>query len=328
MTIADIAKMAGVSNAAVSRYFNGGYISEEKKEAIRKAVEETGYRPSLQAQMLRTKKSKMVGVIIPKIASYSIASIVEGIMDVLNEHDYQMLLANTANDYNRELEYLEVFKEKQVDGVIILASVLTATHKKLLKEMKVPVVVLGQKLTGIRSVYHDDYHCMYDMTKLFIEKGCKKIGLITVTQRDKAVGAERNRGVSDAVADLGKGEVVCYRAIGEFTVDSGYDKAKELIENNGQLDGLLCTTDNQAIGAMQYLKEKGIKIPEDMLLAGHGNARFTDATTPSITTIQYSYKESGMVAGNMLVDLLDGKDVPMQEVLLGYKLLEKESTRR
>ena len=93
MNIAEIAKMAGVSKAAVSRYLNNGYISEEKREAIRKVVEETGYRPSVQAQTLRTRKTRMIGVIVPKISSTSVARVVEGILSTLNERGYQMLLA-------------------------------------------------------------------------------------------------------------------------------------------------------------------------------------------------------------------------------------------
>ena len=100
MNISEIAKLAGVSSAAVSRYFNNGYISEEKKEAIRKVVEQTGYRPSVQAQTLRTKKTKMIGVIVPKVASTSIGKIVEGILSVLNESGYQMLLAVTQNNWS------------------------------------------------------------------------------------------------------------------------------------------------------------------------------------------------------------------------------------
>ena len=102
MNIAEIARQAGVSRAAVSRYFNQGYISEEKREAIRKVVEETGYRPSLQAQTLRTRKTKMIGVIVPQIAFNSIGKIVEGILSVLNERGYQMVLAVTQNDPKKE----------------------------------------------------------------------------------------------------------------------------------------------------------------------------------------------------------------------------------
>ncbi len=156
MNIKEIARRAGVSSAAVSRYFNNGYISGEKQEAIRKVVEETGYRPSIQAQTLRTRRTRMIGVIVPKVASASIGRIVEGILSVLNESEYQMLLAVTQNDPKREVEYLTAFHEKQVDGVILAATVFTAEHRRVLKGLSVPVVIVGQHLPGYCCIYHDD----------------------------------------------------------------------------------------------------------------------------------------------------------------------------
>ena len=102
MNITEFAKAAGVSKAAVSRYFNGGYLSEEKRARIAAAVEATGYRPSGQAQMLRTRRTRQVGVVLPKLSSESCARMVDGISQVLGEQGYQLLLMNTANDYTKE----------------------------------------------------------------------------------------------------------------------------------------------------------------------------------------------------------------------------------
>ncbi len=110
MTIAEIAKLAGVSSAAVSRYLNNGYISDEKKQKIKQVIEQTGYRPSLQAQTLRTKKSKLIGIVLPKINSETISRIVAGISLILSEQGFQILLANTENSVEKELEYLSVFQ--------------------------------------------------------------------------------------------------------------------------------------------------------------------------------------------------------------------------
>lgn len=203
MNIGSIAEMAGVSRAAVSRYFNNGYISEKKREAIRQVVEETGYRPSVQAQTLRTKRTKMIGVIVPKIASASIGRIVEGILSMINENGYQMLLAVTQNDPKKELEYLDAFSEKQVDGVILLGTVFQAEHKKILRNLSVPVVIVGQQVSGYNCVFHDDYHAFYDLTRLFFERGRKKLGYIGAVQQDVAVGAERYRAFCDVVRDWG-----------------------------------------------------------------------------------------------------------------------------
>ena len=106
MTIAEIARRAGVSKAAVSRYLNSGYISSEKREAIRRVIEETGYVPSHQAQTLRTGKTRMIGVIVPRIDSESISRVVAGISQVLEAQGYRLLLANTDNRVEKELEYL------------------------------------------------------------------------------------------------------------------------------------------------------------------------------------------------------------------------------
>ena len=148
MNINEFAKAAGVSKSAVSRYFNDGYVSEEKRRLIEAAIEATGYAPSVQAQNVRTRVTKLVGVIIPKLSSESCAREVEGISQVLSEQGYQLLLVNSANDPKKEVEYLELFRSNRVDGVIFLASVFTPLHDAVLKKMRVPVVIVGQVQTA------------------------------------------------------------------------------------------------------------------------------------------------------------------------------------
>ena len=193
MNINEIAKLSGVSRATVSRYLNDGYVSEEKKEKIRKVIEETGYQPSSQAQMLRTKKTRLVGVILPKINSDTVSRMVAGISDVLAKNGYQLLLANTNNSVEEELKYLNLFKDNQVDGIVFIATIFTARHKKLLKECRVPVVILGQHLDGYSCVYHDDFHASREVTQLLLEKG-RTVGFIGVTTKDEAAGLGRKKG--------------------------------------------------------------------------------------------------------------------------------------
>lgn len=326
MNIAEIAKMAGVSSAAVSRYFNDGYISEEKREAIRRVVDETGYRPSAQAQMLRTKKTKMIGVVVPKIASASIGRIVEGILSVLEGSGYQMLLAVTQNNPQKELEYLSAFREKQVDGVVLIATIFTAAHKRMLKSLSVPVVIVGQYLSGYCCVFHDDYHASYDLTKLMLAKGRKRLGYIGAIQQDKAVGAERYRGFCDAVRDAGAEELSDNYVTAAFTVGSGYEKAGELLNRCSGLDGLICATDTMAAGAVQYLKEHGRKIPKEILVAGQGDSDMAKVMSPALITVHYSYEQSGEIAVQMLMELLSHKESAVREVKLGYYIVDPESS--
>lgn len=326
MNIAEIAEMAGVSRAAVSRYFNNGYISEEKKEAIRKVVEETGYRPSLQAQTLRTKKTKLIGVIIPRIDSASIGSIVAGILSVLDESGYQMLLADTQNDPKREIEYLTIFDEKQVDGVILLATVFTAEHKRIMKGMSVPLIVTGQRIAGYSCVYHDDYHATYDITNLILEKGRKKLGFISAIHQDKAAGLERYHGYCSALRDAGLDELADNYVISDFSMKSGYEKMGELLKKCPGLEAVICATDTIAVGAMKYLKEQGIRMPEQMWIAGHGDSMVSDVSAPTLTTVHYAYEESGVMSAKMILEYIENKDLTVKGIMMGYEVVEKEST--
>lgn len=326
MNIAEIAKLAGVSSAAVSRYFNNGHISEEKKEAIRRIVEETGYRPSVQAQTLRTKKTKMVGVIVPKVASASIGRIVEGILSILNSSQYQTLLAVTQNDPKKESEYLTAFNDKQVDGVILVATVFTAEHKRILKKLLVPVVIVGQRLSGYCCVFHDDYHAAYDLTKLLFDKGRVHLGYIGAIPQDKAVGAERYRGFCDAVRDMGHEELMANTVTAGFSVASGYEKAGELFEQCKDLDGIVCATDTMAAGVMQYLGEHGIDVPGQIIVAGQGDSEMAKVTAPPLITVHYSYERSGEIAVEMLMEIMEkgGRDV--KEIRLGYHIVDVEAS--
>lgn len=326
MNIAEIAKLAGVSPAAVSRYFNNGYISDEKRKAIRKVVEQTGYRPSLQAQTLRTKRTKLIGVIVPRINSGAVGSIVAGVLSVLDAGGYQMLLADTQNAPEKEMEYLTVFDEKQVDGVIFTATVFTPEHRRIMKGMSVPVIVTGQRIAGYNCVYYDDYHAAYDITKLMLGKGKRKLGFISVPHRDAAAGLERFRGYCRAVEDAGLKELAENYVISDFSLKSGYEKMKELMERCGELDGVVCATDTIAVGGMQYLKERGVNLPGQMMIAGHGDSAISDVTTPTLTTVHYSFEESGVLSARILLENIEDKSAAVKEIMMGYRLVEKGST--
>ena len=171
MNISEFAKLAGVSKSAVSRYFNDGYLSDEKRAAIEKAVMETGYEPGTASRSVKTRVTKLIGVILPKLSSDSCARITEGISSVLGEQGYELLLVNTANDCGKEIKYLDLFRGRRVDGVIFLASVFTPLHKSILKKMNIPVIIVGQRYGGFSCVCHDDFGAAYAVTELFIKGG-------------------------------------------------------------------------------------------------------------------------------------------------------------
>lgn len=328
MNISEIARRAGVSPSAVSRYLNNGYLSEQKRAAIQKVIEETGYRPMAQAQALRTRKTRTIGVILPRIDSFAVSSVTTGIASVLEENGFQLLLADTRNTPQKELDYLDAFDEQRVDGVILIATVLSDAHTNALKNRRTPTVLIGQRLAGVSCVYHDDYNAFYDVTRLVISKGCKKLGYIGAMDQDRAVGQDRRRAFCDAVREAGLSGQENHTVVSGFSIRSGREMAEVLLDAWGPLDAVVCATDAMAVGTLQCLKSRGIQVPQQALLTGHGHSDVASVTTPPITTIRYYYEESGADGANLLLDQIRHPDAPVKEIRLGYCLVERESTRR
>lgn len=344
MTINEIAQLAGVSRATVSRYLNEGYVSEEKKKRIQKVIDETGYRPSAQAQQLRSGRTKQIGVVLPKINSESVSRMVAGISQVLAKEGYQLLLGNTANDEKEELKYLKLFQANQVEGIILIGTVLSRQHYRVMQELRIPVVVLGQQAEGYSCVYHDDYGAAREMT-FYLLRRAKHIGFIGVTDRDRAAGYSRKQGFLDAVREWNeKGRITDNKkerqAAGsvkltvskdmreaKFSMESGYEQAKELFTASPDIDTVFCATDSIAMGAMMYLKENGIRIPEQVQLSGIGDNLMGRVAAVSLTTIHFYYKTSGIEAANMLLEILREKDTAPRQVRMGYRICVNDSTK-
>ena len=136
LNIIDIAKLAGVSKSTVSRYLNNGYVGAESREKIKKVIDETGFMPQSYAKSLRTGKTNLIGVIVPKLSTETAPRVVQGITEVLSENNYDVLIANTNLSVEKEFEYLNIFKNNQVDGVIFMGTKITPKHKKIIISVK------------------------------------------------------------------------------------------------------------------------------------------------------------------------------------------------
>lgn len=327
MDINQIAQMAGVSRATVSRYFNDGYVSQEKRAAIARVIKQTGYAPSRQAKTLRTGKSDLVGVIIPKINSASVSRMVAGITGVLNDAGYQALLANTDNDAEREVSFLKLFSEKsKVDGVILVGTVFTHAHLDAIAALPIPLVVLDQLLEGSSCVYQDDFGALRALTERVLAQGGRP-AYIGVFDEDVAAGRRRREGflAGCEVAGIEVPEGAC--AVADFSVDSGYTACERLLDGGVAFDTLVCATDSIAFGAMACLSERGIAVPSDVQVAAVGDSEISQIVTPRLTSVHYHYKTSGAEAAKMLLGAMTSEDGVPREMKMGYDLVVRASTR-
>ena len=326
MTIKEVSELAGVSTAAVSRYFNGGSLSAKKREQIRKVVEKNHYSPNAMAQTMRTGRSGHIGVIVPRIHSDSMSQIMAGIASGLKENDYSFILGCTDGEKEKEVSFIKSMQRSRMDGIILMGTVMTPYLKDAIDSSEIPVVVTGQSFTGVACVYHDDVHSMKEIALLMLKKR-RNIAYIGVDEEDAAVGQARRRGVEKAFIEVGLDPESLIKMVSDYTVKGGYDQAKELIKKHPEVDGIICATDSIAHGAMKALKEEEIKIPENVSITGVGNNWADTVSDPQLTTVKLYFGECGKIAVDILMNMInsEGKDLPISNLKLGYQIIERGS---
>lgn len=273
LNIIDIAKLAGVSKSTVSRYLNNGYVGAESREKIKKVIDETGFMPQSYAKSLRTGKTNLIGVIVPKISTETAPRVVQGITEVLSENNYDVLIANTNLSVEKEFEYLNIFKNNQVDGVIFMGTKITPRHKEIMNKLDVPIVVVAQYMDNYPCVYHDDFNAAKYMTEYLIGKGHKNIGFIGVYEEDRSVGLERENGYIAALKENDLEVDMENLKLGDFSYESGYKLANELINKKNTPTAIFAVTDNLAIATIDCLKDNGLNVPEDVAVVSIGDTK-------------------------------------------------------
>lgn len=327
MNISKIAELAGVSPATVSRYLNNGYVSEEKKERIKEVIERTGYIPSQSAQTLRTKKNNLIGVIVPRISSESISKMVQGITTELKNTKYNIILANTDNSLDKELEFLSIFRNNTVDGVIFIATIITKKHRQIMDTYQKPIIILSQSDNKFSCVYFDDFGASYGCTEKLICEGCNKIAYIGVTPKDKSAGKARLEGYISALQKNNLSVNSKLMAECDFSSEAGYKSMERMLMNGQKFNGLFCATDTIALGAMRCLKEHDIKIPQDVKVIAIGDSKMSQLCTPTLSSAHLYYVTGGKETCRMMLDILDNGCHITKHHKLGYELINRETTQ-
>ncbi|MDW4525825.1 LacI family DNA-binding transcriptional regulator [Rossellomorea marisflavi] len=325
-TIKEVAKMAEVSSATVSRFLNNsGYVGEEARKRILKVIEETGYVPSENAKSLRTKQTKVIGVILPKISTETSSRLVRGLDEVLAKEGYQILLANSGLNADKEIEHLRLLKSRDVDGIILSATTNGAGLKAEIQRLDIPVVVVGQEVDDTPNVIFDEYQAAKDMVKHLIDHGHERIGFIGVSEEDPAVGVLRKKGYLQAMQEKNLPIEESWIEKGIFDVESGAVAMERMMGAAVRPTAVFAVTDRLAIGAMNYVKSIGLRIPEDIAFAGIGASELSRYITPSLTTMDYQNKESGRVAAGLILEAIKRGGSSPEKRLINVRLLQGDS---
>ena len=327
ITLKMVAERAGVSVNTASRAINNKPdINEKTKKRILKVAQELGYVRNDTAVALRTKKTGTIGVVIADNRNPFYAEVLNGIEAAAKEKKYHIILANTQRDYKKEEEAINLLLAKRVDGLLITPVQDRDDDIKNLIEANIPFVVVGRDFENIEvdAIYNDEVKGGFLATEYLIKKGHKRIALIDgFLYKSPAKG--RLEGYKRA---LNKHRIPLEDSlisVGDINIEDGHERTKQMLEKNLDFTAIFAYNDMMAFGVMQAIKEKGLKIPEDIGLVGYDDISFCSLMDPALTTIRLKKQELGIKSFKLLLSRINGGRKKTKKVMLDVELQIRET---
>lgn len=332
VTIYDLAKMLHVSPTTVSRGLQDHpRISKKTKKKIFDLADKIGYRTNYFARNLRNSRTNTLGVIVPRLNSSFMSSVIAGIEHIANEHGYSLLISQSSESAAKEAAGVETMFGSRVDGLLVSLAYNTngLNHFESFFKKNTPVIFFDRVMEheNSTSILIDNRQAAYNATRHLVEQGCKRIVHVTALPKQN-VYKDRLRGYKDALEDFKiphkEGDVI----ITNLSQESGAEAAQAILNMSPRPDGVFVANDSCAIGCMIALKQQGIRIPEDIAFVGFNNDPVSKVMEPNLSTISYNGYEMGQVAARHLVNHLNGTS-PMDHtntIILRSELITRASS--
>lgn len=331
-TIKDVARLAGVSKTTVSRVMNNNSkVRPETKTEVLQAVRELGYTPNSIARALRTKKSEVVEVIIPREVEYVFSDpffpeIIKGITTLLNLYNLNLRLVMSDSEREQREIYSSLLRSRHIDGVILVCSRFDDKQYILkLKRASLPCVLIGRfPLEKVNYVSCDNKQGAYRAVEHLINLGHRRIGFISGSF-DLIDGVDRFEGYKMALEKHNleyDNELVIK---GYWTREGGYEATWELLNRTKIPTAIFTANDQMAAGAVKAMRERGLQIPKDIAIVGFSDTQFASYIEPPLTTVREPTCQEGTAAAEMLVKLINSQEVKEPQVILPTKLVIRES---
>ena len=323
--VSDIARMAGVSSATVSRVINGtAKVSGEKARRVEKAIRETGFRPNEIARSLYKKSSRLIGYIVPSILNVFLNEIGRAVEDEAFQNGYKMILCNSDENPEKEAAYIKMLTGMNADGIII-----TANNEHLDEEIRgctVPIVALD-KTVGTRymaTVQSDNYTGGRIAARHLIECGCKKIVLMRGPQQYSS-SQQRFLGYVDICNECG---IQPLFVNSQYDYDEGIRSSRELLERYPDADGILASSDMVAFALYKVLSERGRRIPDDVMIVGYDNVGLSRLMIPELTTVAQPMEKIGRLCTRLIIEHTEHGKIETRENVLPVSLEIRQTTKR
>lgn len=331
VTIHDIAKSLNIDSSTVSRALNDSpRVTQRTKEIILAKAQSMGYQRNMLASNLRKNVTNSIGVVIPRISRHFFSSVIQGIEETAYDAGYSVVICQSLEELKRESNIIQTLVANRVAGVLISISMETTNyeHFHILGSQGIPYVFFDRhcEIPGFNNVIINDFKGGYDATQHLISIGCKNI-LHFSGPSHLEIYKNRLKGYQEALSNnniLFKTESIISSSLME---KDGKVITKRLLEDKVSFDGIFCANDQVAIGAIKYLNEIGVKIPEEVAIVGFSNEPVSNVITPSLTTIDQPGFEMGIKATELLIKNINGKLTP-ETIMMETSLIERNSSRK
>jgi LacI family transcriptional regulator len=327
-TIREVSESAGVSYATVSHVINNTrLVTPETRERVLAAMDALNYRPNAVARSLRQGKTNTIGLVLPDSANPFFAEISRGIEDEAFKRGYSVFLCNTELDTQRELFYVDVLSNKQVDGIIFVAAGDQADSLDFLLRRRMPLVMIDRDVPKVEAdaVLTDHQLGGFLATRHLLELGHTRIACIAGPS-SISPSAERITGYRKALEQAG---IVCDQSLiirGDYHAQSGMDITHSILQMDPRPTAIFALNDLMALGALRAVTEAGYSVPKDIAVVGYDDLEIARFTNPPLTTIAQPKKEIGTQAVNLLVDRMSRKSRPPSRLVLPPELIVRRST--
>lgn len=331
ITIKDVAKKLGVAPSTVSRAFNNASdISEKTRERVLQVAKEMGYRPNPVAQHLHLRKTFQVGVVIPEFINDFFPRIIMGMQEVLQEAGYQLLIMQSNEHHETELENINRLEQNMVDGLMVSLSSETVNIERYnqLYHQGMPMVFFNRVNEYVHApkVVFNDFKWSYFATEHLIQQGCRNIYHLA-GYKHLSLSRERIRGFEKGLNKFHLDYDDSHIVETGFLMEEGKEKMAQLLAAGARPDGIFATNDPTALGAMRALQQAGFRIPEDVKVAGFSEARFSELVQPSLTTVCQPTCEIGRASAKLLLAQINGEPFDQPTIVLDGKLIKRDSTK-
>lgn len=328
--IEDVARLAGVSAITISRTINKpDAVSEKTRKLVWAAIEETGYIPNHVAGSLASRRTRTVGVIIPTITNSIFADKVQGITDALHAAGYQLLLANSGYSPDTESELVAAFLAQRPSGLILTGLTHSDRTKRLIANAGVPCVETWA--TDAKPydmlVGFSNRDASFAMVEHLTRCGYQRIGFVSAPSLNNDRAAERLRGYREAVKTFQLADDPCLIRETAFSLENGAEAFASLIDSGANADAVFFANDVLAAGGIFEAHRRGIRVPQDIGIAGFDDIDLASQVSPALTTVRVPRYEIGARAAQLLLDRIKGQPVTTRCLNLGYDIIARRSTR-